>query len=64
MTAKRLAATYEGGDWDQAGAAMNEHHESPLVDFQYSAASVAFQNVAHGCWLAGICLPVVTKLLA
>ncbi|WP_294211328.1 hypothetical protein [uncultured Sphingomonas sp.] len=61
MTAKRLAATYEGGDWDQASGAMEEHHESPLVDFQYSTASIALQNAAHGCWLAGICLPVLTK---
>ncbi len=62
MTAKRLAATYEASDWDSAGTAMDDHHKSPLVDFQYSMAAIAFQNAAYGCWLGGICLPFIVKL--
>lgn len=64
MAAKRLAATYEASDWERAGTAMDEHHKSPLVDFQYSIASIIFQNASYGCWLGGIGLPFFANLIS
>ena len=62
LATRRVAAAYETDDSPAARAealtALTAMHATPLVDFQYSNASIVMQSLSAGAWLGGMIVPL------
>jgi len=64
LKARQVLSIYDAEDSQQSRdaslRALQDFHAAPLVDFQYSRASIAAQSSGAGLWLAGMCIPLLT----
>lgn len=66
QTLRRLVALYEQDNTqannDRYGETLAEYHKLPLTGFQFSSWAITAQHFSGGVWLAGILIPLMSKL--
>lgn len=64
LKTRSAAAAHEAYDTQSGRTGVTEAlaglHASPLVDFQYSPASIFLQSCGASAWIAGMCVPLAS----